>query len=122
MDQSLVAATVFHFVISSFLTDATFDEEVLQAQEPVLVDFSAVWCPPCRALEPVVEELAGEYAGRVKVAKLDADQYRETVSRYQIRGLPTLLFFKDGQVQDTVVGAAPKGQLVQKLDAVLQAS
>ena len=104
------------------LTDATFDEEVLQAQEPVLVDFSAVWCPPCRVLEPVVEELAGEYAGRVKVAKLDADQYRETVSRYQIRGLPTLLFFKDGQVQDAVVGAAPKGQLVQKLDAVLQAS
>jgi len=104
------------------LTDATFDEEVLQAQEPVLVDFSAVWCPPCRVLEPVVEELAGEYAGRVKVAKLDADQYQETVSRYQIRGLPTLLFFKDGQVQDTVVGAAPKGQLVQKLDAVLQAS
>ena len=104
------------------LTDATFDEEVLQAQEPVLVDFSAVWCPPCRVLEPVVEELAGEYAGRVKVAKLDADQYRETVSRYQIRGLPTLLFFKDGQVQDTVVGAASKGQLVQKLDAVLQAS
>ena len=74
------------------LTDATFDEEVLQAQEPVLVDFSAVWCPPCRVLEPVVEELAGEYAGRVKVAKLDADQYRETVSRYQIRGLPTLSF------------------------------
>ena len=104
------------------LTDATFDEEVLQAQEPVLVDFSAVWCPPCRVLEPVVEELAGEYAGRVKVAKLDADQYRETVSRYQIRGLPTLLFFKDGLVKDTVVGAAPKGQLVQKLDAVLQAS
>ena len=104
------------------LTDATFDEEVLQAQEPVLVDFSAVWCPPCRVLEPVVEELAGEYAGRVKVAKLDADQYQEMVSRYHIRGLPTLLFFKDGQVQDTVVGATPKGQLVQKLDAVLQAS
>ena len=69
----------------------------------VLVDFSAVWCPPCRVLEPVVEELAGEYAGRVKVAKLDADQHRETVSRYQIRGLPTLLFLRTAKFKYTLV-------------------
>ena len=104
------------------LTDETFAEEVLESNEPVLVDFSAVWCPPCRALEPVVEQLADEYAGRVKVAKIDADRHQEAVARYQIRGLPTLLFFKDGQVQDTVVGAAPKGQLTQKLEAVLKAA
>jgi len=103
------------------LNDATFDEEVLQSQEPVLVDVGAAWCGPCRTLEPVIGELADEYAGRVKVAKLDADSHQEAVSRYQIRGLPTLLFFKNGQVQDTIIGVAPKGQLVERLDAVLGA-
>ena len=92
---------------------------MLEATEPVLVDFGAAWCGPCHTLEPV-EELANEYAGRVKVAKLDADDHTQTVARYQIRGLPTLLFFRDGEVQDTIVGAAPKGQLVEKLDAVLK--
>lgn len=101
--------------------DETFDEEVLQEAQPVLVDVGAVWCPPCRALEPVVESLAAEYAGRAKVAKLDADANQQAVAQYQIRGLPTLLFFKDGRVQDTLVGAAPKGQIAQKLDALLAA-
>jgi thioredoxin 1 len=101
------------------LTDDNFQKEVLEATEPVLVDFGAAWCGPCRTLEPVVEELATEYAGRVKVAKLDADAHPKTVAEYSIRGLPTLLFFKDGKVQDTLVGAARKGQLAEKLDKVL---
>ncbi|HJP34192.1 MAG TPA: thioredoxin [Candidatus Latescibacteria bacterium] len=104
------------------VTDDTFEAEVLQATEPVLVDFGATWCGPCRTLEPIVEELAREYAGRVKVAKLDADDHPQTVAKFQIRGLPTLLFFRGGQVQDTLVGVAAKGQLTEKLDAVLQAA
>ena len=105
------------------LTDATFDEEVLQAQEPVLVDFSAVWCPPCRVLEPVVEELAGEYAGRVKVAKLDADQLpRDRLALPDPRPADPALFLKTAKFRTLSLGAAPKGQLVQKLNAVLQAS
>lgn len=100
------------------LTDDNFQAEVLDAAQPVLVDVGAAWCGPCRTLEPIVDELAAEYAGRVKVAKIDADAYPQTVAKYQVRGLPTLLFFKDGNVVDTHVGVAGKAQLAGKLDAL----
>lgn len=100
------------------LTDDNFQAEVLDSTQPVLVDVGAAWCGPCRTLEPIVDELATEYAGRVKVAKLDADAHPATVARFQVRGLPTLLFFKDGNVQDAHVGVAGKAQLSEKLDAL----
>jgi thioredoxin 1 len=104
------------------LTDDNFQAEVLDSTEPVLVDVGAAWCGPCRTLEPIVEQLAEEYAGRVKVAKLDADAHPQTVAKYQIRGLPTLLFFHHGSVQDTHVGVAAKAQLADKLDALSRAA
>ena len=104
------------------LTDDNFQAEVLDSQEPVLVDVGATWCGPGRTLEPIVHELATEFAGRAKVAKLDADDHPATVAKYQIRGLPTLLFFKDGEVQDAHVGVAAKSQLAEKLDALSQAA
>ena len=106
---------------SIVLTDDNFQEEVLDSTEPVLVDVGATWCGPCRSLEPIVEELAIEFAGRVKVAKLDADSQPQTVAKYQIRGLPTLLFFKNGEIRDTQVGVVEKSELVDKLDALSQA-
>lgn len=102
------------------LTDQNFQQEVLESTQPVVVDFSATWCPPCRALEPVLDELTGQYAGRVKVGKLDADRDPESVTRYQIRGLPTLLFFKNGEVVDSLVGAVPKAKLAAKFDSLLE--
>jgi thioredoxin 1 len=96
-----------------------WDQAVLQAKEPVLVDFWAVWCGPCRMLAPTVEEIAGEYAGRLKVFKLNTDDNQEIASRYQIMGIPTLLFFKDGNVVDKVVGVVPKRQIKERVDAIL---
>ena len=86
------------------LTDATFDQEVLQSEQPVLVDFWAVWCGPCKAIAPVVESLAASYAGKLKVAKVNVDQNAAAPSRYGIRGIPTLLFFKGGKVVEQIVG------------------
>jgi len=104
-----VAANVIH------VTDQTFDQEVLQSDVPVLVDFWAEWCGPCRMIAPVVEALAQEYAGRLKVAKLDVDANGSSAMRYQIRGIPTLLLFKDGRVVDMRVGAVPKAELVRMI-------
>lgn len=101
------------------LTDENFAKEVLESSVPVLVDFWAVWCGPCRMVAPVVEALAGEYEGRAKVAKLDVDSAQKTASEYGIRSIPTLLIFKGGKVADQVIGAVPKKQIVEKLDAVL---
>ncbi len=101
------------------VTDSSFKKEVLDSDVPVLVDFWAAWCGPCRMIAPVVEELAGEFAGRAKVVKMDVDQNTETPMQYGIRSIPTLLFFKDGQVADQLVGVSPKKDLVDRLDALV---
>ena len=101
------------------VTEATFDAAVLQARLPVLVDFWAEWCPPCRWLEPVVEELAIEQAGRLLVAKVDADQNPGLVRRYGTLALPSLLVFVDGVERARIVGARPKGRLLAELAEVL---
>ncbi len=93
------------------LSDSTFDQEVLKSKTPVLVDFWASWCAPCKAISPVVDGLADEYAGKVKVAKLNVDENPSTPGQYGVRGIPTLILFKDGKVLDQVVGAVPKNQL-----------
>lgn len=100
-------------------TDSNFDAEVLQSPEPVLVDFWAVWCGPCRAIAPAVEELAREYAGKVKVGKLDVDSNAAVAGKYGIRSIPTLLVFKGGKVVDQVIGAVPKGKIAEALNKQL---
>ena len=97
------------------VTDGSFATEVGAADGLVLVDFWAEWCGPCRMVGPIVEQLAGEYAGKVKVAKLDVDGNQQTAARYNLRSIPSILFFKDGQVVDTVVGAVPKPVLERKI-------
>jgi thioredoxin 1 len=99
------------------VNDASFRQQVLEASGPVLVDFWAPWCGPCHMIAPVVEELAGEYQGRAKVAKLEVDGNAETTARYGITSIPTLLVFKNGQVVEKVVGVASKKVLAAKLDA-----
>jgi len=86
------------------VTDANFDQDVLKSETPVLVDFWAAWCGPCRAIAPIVEELAKEYDGKVKIGKMDVDRNNATPMRYNVRGIPTLLLFKGGQVQEQIVG------------------
>jgi thioredoxin 1 len=101
------------------LTDENFENEVLQSSEPVLVDFWATWCTPCRAIAPLIEELATEYKGKAKIAKLDVDHNQNTSADFGIRSIPTLLIFKDGKVVDQIVGAVPKSTLVEKLNRQL---
>ena len=103
------------------LTDDNFDNEVVKSDQPVLVDFWASWCGPCRMVAPIVEELVSEYDGRAKVGKLDVDAAQKTALEYDIRSIPTLLIFKDGKVADQVIGAVPKTQITEKLDKVLTA-
>lgn len=97
------------------VTDATFTSEVEQAQGLVLVDFWATWCGPCQVVAPVLEQLASEYAGRARVAKVDVDANQRTAMRYNIRSIPSILFFKNGQHVDTVVGAVPRATLEGKI-------
>jgi thioredoxin 1 len=107
------ASKVLHF------SDKDFDAEVVKAAVPVLVDFTATWCGPCRALAPIVEDIAGSYAGRVKVGKVDVDECPQTAMTYQIRGVPTLLIFKGGKVAAQSVGLIPKAKVAELLDKVL---
>ncbi len=100
----------------------TWDQEVLKFSGSVLVDFWAVWCGPCQMIAPMIDELSVEYQGKLKVCKLNTDENPDLASRYQIMGIPTLLFFKDGKVVDKVVGAAPKKQLKEKIDRILAPS
>ena len=102
-------------------TDQNFKAEVLDATVPCLVDFSAVWCGPCKSLAPIVEELAREYAGQVKVGKLDIDEDRETPTRYDVMAVPTLIFFKDGREQAKITGLRPKAVIKEQIDALLAA-
>ena len=101
------------------LTDDNFTSEVLESDKPVLVDFWAAWCGPCRMVGPIVEEMVGEYEGRAKICKLDVDAAQKTAGEYGIRSIPTLLIFKEGKVADQIIGAVPKAQIAEKLDAAL---
>ena len=105
-------------IMEKIITDANF-AEILNTDMPVMVDFWATWCGPCRALAPVVEELAGEYAGKAVIGKCNVDDCDELPVKYGIRSIPTLLFFKNGQLVDRLVGAAPKAGIAAKLDALL---
>ena len=104
------------------VNDATFEQEVLQSEQPVLVDFWAAWCGPCRALAPVVDEVAAQYNGKLKVMKMDVDKNNATPGRYGIRGIPALLIFKGGKVAEQIVGFVPKEQIDTTLSRVLAAS
>lgn len=101
------------------VTDSDFEESILKSDKPALVDFWAAWCGPCRQVGPVVEELAGEFAGKVKVAKLNVDENKLTPGKYGVRGIPTLMVFKNGEVVDQIVGAVPKDRIKELLDKAL---
>ena len=102
------------------VTEATFESEVLKSSIPVMVDFWAVWCGPCKQIGPIIEDLAGSYAGKVKVVKVDIDSNQGLSMKYSIRSIPTILFFKNGNVVDQVVGAYPRGEYDRRLKTVME--
>lgn len=101
------------------VTDATFDQEVLRSEQPVLVDFWAVWCGPCKLIGPIVDQVAASFAGKLKVVKVNVDENSATPSRYGIRGIPALLFFKGGKVADQIVGYVPQDVIEEKVKRLL---
>ncbi|MGH7906056.1 MAG: thioredoxin [Candidatus Binataceae bacterium] len=101
------------------VTDANFEQEVLKSDKPVLIDFWAPWCAPCKALSPVIDELANEYGGRLKVVKINVDDNPNTPTRYNVRGIPNLLIIRDGEMKGQIIGAVPKKKLVEALDAAI---
>jgi thioredoxin len=103
------------------VTDASFDQEVLKSPTPVLIDFWAPWCAPCRAIAPIIDDLAGEYSGRLKVVKMNVDDNPQTPGRYGVRGIPNLVIIKGGQVKEQIIGAVPKGTLVKAVDNAIAA-
>lgn len=108
-----MAANIAH------VSDDNFDSEVLKSPLPVLIDFWAPWCGPCRAIAPIVDELAGEYVDKLKVVKMNVDDNPRTPGRYGVRGIPNLILFKNGEVQQQIVGAVPKAQLVKAISTVV---
>jgi len=103
------------------LTDANFDEEVVKAGQPVLVDFWAPWCGPCRSMGPIIDELENEFTGQVKIAKVNVDDNHSIAARFGVMSIPTLIFFKQGTVVGQVVGYTPKAVLAKKLESLLEA-
>jgi len=101
------------------LTDANFESEVIKSDIPVLIDFWATWCGPCKTVAPIVEDLANEYNGKIKIGKVDVDENQQTAIKYGIRSIPTLLIIKNGKVNDMIIGAVPKAQIAKKLNAAL---
>ena len=101
------------------VTDQSFESDVLQSSDPVLVDFWAAWCAPCRMLSPTIDQIAQDFAGRAKVVKLNVDEAQQTAFRYNVRSIPTLILFKNGQVEMQVVGAQPRQQITRMLEEKL---
>lgn len=101
------------------ITDDNFESEVLKSDIPVLIDFWAIWCGPCKIIAPIVEQIAEEYNGKLKVGKLDVDSNQESSIKYGVRSIPTLLIFKNGQVKETIIGAVAKQNILQKINSLL---
>ena len=101
------------------ITDSNFEAEVLNSDKPVLIDFWAEWCGPCKMIAPLIEQLASEYDGKIKVGKLDVDENQQTAMKYGVRSIPTVLFLKEGEVKDTIIGAVNKSIFVEKLNTLL---
>ncbi len=101
------------------ITDDNFEVEVMQSDRPVLIDFWATWCGPCRMIAPIVEELADLYNDKAKIGKVDVDENQQIAIKYGVRSIPTILIFKDGKIKDTIIGAVPKSQIESKLKAAL---
>ena len=100
-------------------TDGNFDAEALKSDVPVIVDFWAAWCGPCKMIAPIIEDLAGEYEGKVKVGKLDVDENQQTAIKYGVRSIPTVLFFKGGKLAETIIGAVPKSAFAEKITKLI---